>query len=423
MFAAILENRNGLGGQTWTDISLDIDVPKSVWARYALADNKASLPNRITTSKDFTWLTRLMISKHPIMNDDPLRQIPAFYPYDDPPDLNPEHFPLSSPELCMEAYAIALYYALGMISDGKDCTIHAWLSQRNQLHRMLGLEDYKQILTAHYHISSELQRDLPRETVTMKERIRALLAVSILSSELRNSQGDVPAIPLAMIPTTQTIPFDKLLSLPPPFSSSSPEDLLNCQKPAMNNPSFFEDGEWVGIYSTSFTGVFPLEYDAPMRGMHFESNFDLFPPPTFRLTASGQDLHGGFELIGGFNPESKYLSSPSVSEQSNHGGKETGEENDQTHSKICILAFDFHQAHNCSDEQYRAEKYRDQSAHSLYAPVWEVEDVLVTFQHRYGLSSPKDVQPIRLYWSQGYQVVLITEEIFVPAPKYRYRVS
>ena len=143
--------------------------------------------------------------------------------------------------------------------------------------------------------------DITTSTKAIKERIRALVAVSLLSDVIRGP--GVWGIPSSIIPTSQTIPFEEYLSLPPPFSRTTPKELLLSQVPGMTSTAFFEDGEWIGVYSMSFLGTFPPSFDPPMRGIYFKSAPHSEHHSGLSLKASGRDRVGEFSVEGVFSPE------------------------------------------------------------------------------------------------------------------------
>lgn len=59
---AILDNRNGYGGLRWTTVPLKPIDSKSSWARYALADSKASSRGAVLVADPITWLPQLSAS-------------------------------------------------------------------------------------------------------------------------------------------------------------------------------------------------------------------------------------------------------------------------------------------------------------------------------------------------------------------------
>lgn len=145
---------------------------------------------------------------------------------------------------------------------------------------------------------------ITRSSNAIKERIRALLAVSILSTSIRlNAIHGLCGVPIRMVPTSQTIPFGNLLSLPPPFSPTAPEELLLSQFPSMTSASFFEDGEWAGLYSMSFNGILPPQIDPPMEGIQFSASPCFEHHRRLLLKASGRDRVGAFSLDGSFSTE------------------------------------------------------------------------------------------------------------------------
>lgn len=120
--------------------------------------------------------------------------------------------------------------------------------------------------------------------------------------QARRTYWAQPPQPVELLPKSQFIPFHQFLSLPGPFSATTPFELVNCQSPNMTTPTFFEDGEWIGLDCISYPGA-RIGFHPSIQRMKFKAQ----PVSVgLLLTASGVEAYwqGGFEfeMEGIFSP-------------------------------------------------------------------------------------------------------------------------
>lgn len=138
----------------------------------------------------------------------------------------------------------------------------------------------------------------------MKERLRAMTVIGMFRAELRknglrkafDSGRKTETVADRLLPTTQSIPFQKLLSLPLPFSPDTASQMLDCHVSQMATASFFEDGEWLGSY---------FEYDPKKKEisvlrMKFSATTDVENPDLLELKAIGRNGMGEVSMDGVF---------------------------------------------------------------------------------------------------------------------------
>ena len=140
----------------------------------------------------------------------------------------------------------------------------------------------------------------------MKERIRAMAVISLFRAKLRrkglrnalDTGRKTETVADRLLPTTQSIPFQKLLMMPLPFSSDTAFQLLTCHVHKMANASFFEDVKWLGTYFTQ-----DAESISVVR-VKFSATTNAESPDVLKLRATGRDHMGRVLICGMFNRSS-----------------------------------------------------------------------------------------------------------------------
>ena len=148
----------------------------------------------------------------------------------------------------------------------------------------------------------------------MKERIRAMTVICLFRAKLRrnglrearDTGRKTETVADRVLPTTQNIPFQKLLMLPLPVSPDTAFQLLNCHVLKMATASFFEDGEWLGTYFTHNNEAISV-----IR-VKFSATTSAESPDVLKLRATGRDHMGRILICGLFNRSSCQFSATVV---------------------------------------------------------------------------------------------------------------
>lgn len=147
------------------------------------------------------------------------------------------------------AYAIAYSQVLLKLSQSRPSGTALSPDFEYVLTRVLQLEgDQETILRSPLRLYK--CRDITQSSIAIHERCKALLAVGLLLDVLlSNNQRTFPrSDPGVELPISQSIPFDDMLSLPLPFSTTALADLLTCHVAKMTTKAFLEDGTYYQLH-------------------------------------------------------------------------------------------------------------------------------------------------------------------------------
>lgn len=150
------------------------------------------------------------------------------------------------------AHTVAFCYAMKVLSHTPDNGPYHAGEPPSFLSRVLRVkEDIHEILKRPLHVTAD--DDIISWAFNTFERTRAMAAVALLCTRLRNSLDHFGRNRALVgdrvkkgLPTAKRIQFNHLLALPLPFSPNTSLELTDCQAAKMATSEFFEDGEWVG---------------------------------------------------------------------------------------------------------------------------------------------------------------------------------
>ncbi|CAD6574884.1 MAG: hypothetical protein ASARMPRED_006960 [Alectoria sarmentosa] len=327
VYKAILDNRNGNGGQEWQHrIPLSMESPVSSWARYALADSRAAQDYTVSLEpRTFaSWAPQLMAYHHPFLNLASASSLTDAFTLTQTKAADSTHALAFKPtnlqaelQAIGSTHALAFCLALRLMSEeplghlGPQWptrnTETPWARTRTTLTRYLKQPLYLPTIDpSHFSVYN------PR--MLLQKRSWALVAVGLLSVMLRetielgqirrvhqrvhNATGYVLVIP---VPTSTSIPFHSMMDVPLPFSPNATTELASCHLAKMTTADFLEDGEWAGYYSYGLGGS--GGFDPPMHSIRFVATANSDSPTTLNLHGVGTDGIGSFDLDGKLVPE------------------------------------------------------------------------------------------------------------------------
>ncbi|KAL8777066.1 MAG: hypothetical protein Q9194_002774 [Teloschistes cf. exilis] len=286
IYDVIIKNRNRHGGCKWHGPPLSGADSISTWARYALADSKAANSWQWSAIVWAQCGPQLMTACHPILYERNAKSLFHMYKSSITEDQKP---------------ALIFCLALKLMSQrppddvARSCLLAGGRSQDADPRRELR-QDLKWCMINRLISNSKLEL-----------YCQALWGQGILSILLREAliKGTVDLSSVEIVvPTTESINFHHLMDMPPPFATNTLSDFRFCHLTKMISKSYFEDGEWVGFYYTTFSRFDPPHFLPPIRNVRFITNFDPARTPSRFLSARGQDATGQFSLQAGLEDES-----------------------------------------------------------------------------------------------------------------------
>ncbi len=228
-----------------------INVPNTgtadIWKRYIVAATKATSSQGSWGIEDLDWLPQLSALAYP-----GALKASAF--------LDELFNSTLSSSILTQAIPFA-YNQVG-ISGTNDCSLRTWrLAHAASFFHSV----YHLSLPASKVWSTESLESVPwtsmedrnRESEEEYQEMQVLMqhtfanrAVGFFCQILRSTHASSSAIGLSEPPLATTIPFTRMMELPPPFTSRSLESLSKSHLPVMADPQFFVEGDWAGYTST-----------------------------------------------------------------------------------------------------------------------------------------------------------------------------
>ncbi|KAL8671946.1 MAG: hypothetical protein Q9168_003572 [Polycauliona sp. 1 TL-2023] len=240
---AILHNRNGCGGAVWHVPYLSTEAPVEDWARYALAEYRATYltrtqyPDLVRQGKEMSWLPQLMILQHP----------------------NVKGRRLVSPHLAEDGnnfLRLATAFCIVMTALMLDRRIESTTSLTRNLTVENARMSFLDCLSLQTLGTGGPVERVPRsKELTIKAYADAYVAHAYFVRDLREKLAPrlrlgtmvdyVPSPHTLAIPGSDSIPFQEFMDLPIPFSDKDLSRFATCHLPQMTDPAFLQDGsEW-----------------------------------------------------------------------------------------------------------------------------------------------------------------------------------
>ncbi|KAL8902420.1 MAG: hypothetical protein Q9207_004728 [Kuettlingeria erythrocarpa] len=291
---AILYNHNGRGGRKWRYPCLPVEAPFSHWARYALADLKATETVSDVTvlsryGDSMRWAPQLMLLQHPFTAHTIIRDH----------NLLPLHSRSSHIDI-LYSFCIVMQT---LLPDRPALNVIPPLAEKTASARARFLDC----------LSRRVEWDEPVYGRDMLAAASvAYLALAYFVCDLRDKLARGPPqgtwdgffhqtsqspSPTLAVPNSHSIPFPEFMGLPLPFTND--DSMATCHLRKMVHTSFLEDGsEWGGYYSLPTSpfrqATTEVEFDPPMHNIRFTAEW------LNNNVILGIDGTGGRDGVGAF---------------------------------------------------------------------------------------------------------------------------
>ncbi|MCJ1385650.1 hypothetical protein MMC17_008773 [Xylographa soralifera] len=326
LYQEIIHNGNGLSvpdpssssSPRWvySDLVLSLHQPAHVWARYALADEKArelsrrrvhavsptglvgvSRREQVLPRRLESWMPQLCALHYPEVELD--TTVPAM--------VTSLLAPVQALSFSPEEMALSFVFASYLLTSSVDPYVrrHMLDFARNALNEGAGGKvSRSEIEGTSWNRLREKMFGV-QQTNSNRESGLARLVVGFMAIDIRFgtykniylwNKSIIPISP----PALDQIPFAELMAnIPLPFEPAA-ERFNVCHLEKMASKAFLEAGEWVGYYCSSSEAAWSY-LDPPMRGIFFQVE-DEYQGGLVRLRAGGFDAVGSFTLTGTLHP-------------------------------------------------------------------------------------------------------------------------